>query len=130
MKHVSEHGVTYDVPPGLELDTEAKFEVYRDSGRHHAVRLTIETAAGTPETFLAAKHPSAKIWSTDNDGTPTSYARWSGTTLRFASAAVARDGKVYELTCSSDDMTTEKTDAVCTQILKTLRLAAGGLPGE
>lgn len=128
--HVTDHGTTYDLPAGFALDDDAKIEVYRDGGRHHAVRLNIEKTADTADAFLIAKHPSAKVWSTDNDGTATSYARWSGTTLRFASAAIARDGRVYELACSSDDVTSEKTDAVCTQILKSFRFAAGGLPGE
>ncbi len=127
---VTDRGVVFELGPGFERDDEAKFEVYRDSGRHHAVRLTVESSADTPEAYLTTSHPSAKVWSTEVNGQPMSFARWSGTSLKFTSAVLARAGKLYQLTCSSDDVSSEKTDAVCASVLKSLRFAPAGLPGE
>lgn len=127
---IADHGVVFELAAGFDRDDEAKFEVYRDSGHHHAVRLTIESSTDAPDTYLTAKHAGAKVWSADVDGSAISYAKWTGTKLRFASAALARSGKVYELSCSSDDLESEKTDAVCASVLKSFRFAPGGLPGE
>jgi hypothetical protein len=131
---VDEHGVAFELPPGFWRDADAKGEgeVYRDGKRHHAVRLRVAAQPTTPSAWLAAHHPDAKTWSGTVGNVELTFATKVGKSLRVTVAVLQVDNHVAELACSSDDLTVEKTDAVCAKILRSFRPSAtsGGLPGE
>lgn len=102
--------------------------MYRDSARHHAVRLAVEESTQTAGEWIAAHHVNAEQWTEEHEGATVNFATRVGSKLRLSVGVVASGAKVYELACTSDDVTSPKPDLTCTTVLRSLRLRTAAKP--
>jgi len=128
MTAIEQDEVGFEVPAWFNLDEDASPPVYRDSARHHAVRLAVEASTQTAEEWIAAHHANAERWTEELAGGTVHCATRVGSKLRLSVAVVASGTKVYELACTSDDVTKSKPDLTCTTVLRSLRLRTAVKP--
>lgn len=127
-KTIGRLGLHVDVPKSWEFDSDAKGEVYRDGHRHHAVRIVVEVSTKEPTEWIAERYPAAHTWTRTIGNREVLLATRVGKSLRMTLAAIADEGKIYEVACTSDDTTATKTDAICTRILLSVRVGDGAAP--
>jgi len=95
-------------------------DTYKDEDAHHVVKLKIVPHKGTDDDYYDTVFPEAKRFSEGSAKLATKMD--GGGSRRLSVAVIVRDGKAYELTCTFDDAASTKTDPVCLDVLRSLKV--------
>lgn len=120
-------------PAKFKLKTEflkdgSDGDTYKDPEAHHVVKLKVAPFKGSDDDYFDQTFPEAKRFTEGSAKLATKMD--GGGSRRLTVAAVVRDGKVYELSCTFDDAASTKTDAVCLDVLKSFKVSAAEQPAD
>lgn len=96
-------------------------DTYKDQDAHHVVKLKVVAHKGTDDEYFDTAFPEAKRFSEGSAKMATKMD--GGGSRRLSVNIVVKDGKAYELSCTFDDAASTKTDPVCLDVLKSLKVA-------
>lgn len=131
----SEPGYRWVKKPPAKFKLKSEFlkdgsdgDSYKDQDAHHVVKLKVAPYKGTDDDYFDETFPEAKRFTEGSAKLATKMD--GGGSRRLTVAVVVRDGKAYELSCTFDDAASTKTDPVCLDVLKSLKVSAAEQPAE
>ncbi|MBI2392766.1 MAG: hypothetical protein HYV09_24485 [Deltaproteobacteria bacterium] len=128
VKTIKKPPAKFKLHTSFQRDKEEEGEVYKDEKHFHAVRLNVGPHTGDADTWLDQNFLESKRWTESFGKIDLRFATKLTGGERISVSVVVRDGKAYELGCSSLDTSSPKTDEVCMKVLRTLRVDAAPPP--
>ncbi|MGZ3417864.1 MAG: hypothetical protein ACXWUG_15325 [Polyangiales bacterium] len=115
---VEGNGFRYSVPHGFKREGDD----FVDTVGKHAVHVRIVTSDKSEEAFVKAHYADAESWTKVVEGHPMTFVIVPTFSEIRTSAIIAKEGKVYEITCAGPPTKPAATDAVCNSILLSFRV--------